>query len=39
MQLFTRGGEGVFVSKKHKDIIYLADGFNGLTIINGSNPL
>lgn len=27
------------MSKKHKDIIYLADGFNGLTIVNGSDPL
>lgn len=38
-QLITYGGEGIFISEIYRDVLYLADGYNGLTIINASNPL
>ena len=36
--LYTYGGEGLYSSKVYTDIVYLADGYNGLTIVNVSNP-
>jgi hypothetical protein len=37
--LKTQGGESVITSKIHKDIAYMGDGVNGLTIVNLTDPM